>query len=505
MTSAPGRRSSLELFTHRCSSGHGGEVSRRRVRRDVPSVSQLSRQPDQQTCQAAVERCRLAASLLMRKCTLHASVAGVEYTVSYSVLDRRFLRRREYGTDQETVRTEQLGQVRFGARVSVHPALDGGSLVMQLAKHRPAVLQSLLRTHGLLVFSQQDPLEPQQMAAVMSQLGSLSQCNASRSAKVVEGVADAPSMAVPGLPFVRRLGNIVDSETGMPQALHCRTGYEWHSDGERRLTMLSCSEAPRAGGQTLFASSSEVYTNLPVDERAQADCMIAVYGSTNTSGGPSAFDCERGLRMSADGTRMLRPVDSKPDGWQQWESRRPLVCSRDDDSSQRFITVDIRHFLRFEYFVSESSDSSDDDEGKEEARECDTGSARCPPSLRIASLSPEESQELLSRWLRMTLQPQDPQATLDPQTLLPGPGEVTAFAPTAVYTHQWNEGDVLIWDNDWVLHTATPASSVEGRRLMHQIIMKKPSIAGNERIPAVQDGGHARPVAPARAKHVPAR
>ena len=65
----------------------------------------------------------------------------------------------------------------------------------------------------------------------------------------------------PLLRFVRRLGNIVD-EAGMPQALHCRTGLEWHSDGSRALTMLSCAEAPSAGGETLFASSSQSIARL---------------------------------------------------------------------------------------------------------------------------------------------------------------------------------------------------------------------------------------------------
>lgn len=353
------------------------------------------------------------------------------------------------------LQTERLGQVGFGARISLitspggakasgsPPASDSlpDGLLLRLAKDFPAVLQSLLRAHGLLVFSQPDPLNPRMMAAVMSQLGSLSQCNASRSAKVIEGNADAPSMAVPGLPFVRRLGNIVDPETGMPQALHCRTGYEWHSDGERRLTMLSCTEAPDTGGDTLFVSSSEVYTNLPEEDRAQADCIVAVYGSENTSGGPSAFDCERGLRMSADGTRLLRPVASKPDEWKRWESRRPLVRALDADPSQRFITVDIRHFLRFEYLVFDSSESSDEGGGGEDDRECEPGSTRHPTSGRLVPLSTEESQELLSRWLRWTLQPQEPLAALDPHTLLPRRGESTQFAPTSVYSHKWRRGD----------------------------------------------------------------
>ena len=79
----------------------------------------------------------------------------------------------------------------------------------------------------------------------------------------------------PLLRFVRRLGNIVD-EAGMPQALHCRTGLEWHSDGSRALTMLSCAEAPSAGGETLFASSSQLFDALPREEQALAARALAV-------------------------------------------------------------------------------------------------------------------------------------------------------------------------------------------------------------------------------------
>ena len=82
-------------------------------------------------------------------------------------------------------------------------------------------------------------------------------------------------MSVEGLPFVRRLGNIVD-EAGMPQALHCRTGLEWHSDGSRALTMLSCAEAPSAGGETLFASSSQLFDALPPEDQALAARALAV-------------------------------------------------------------------------------------------------------------------------------------------------------------------------------------------------------------------------------------
>ena len=184
--------------------------------------------------------------------------------------------------------------------------------------------------------------------------------------------------------------------------------------------------------------------------------------------------------MSADGTALLRPVSSRPDGWRPWRSRKPLV-------SEGRINVDVRHFLYFEFVCEEehehalpeasgaeaagSSDSSDSSSDSDSGGEEGSGGGQ-----RLSRMGAEESRALLSRWLLHTLRPTQ-LARLEPATLLPMDGERTVFDGTAVYAHSWGAGDVLLWDNDELIHTATAAQDVRGRRLMHQIIMKRPEEA----------------------------
>lgn len=62
----------------------------------------------------------------------------------------------------------------------------------------------------------------------------------------------------------------------------------------------------------------------------------------------------------------------------------------------------------------------------------------------IVGLAEEESSSLLSRLL-----------------------EHTTSAPY-VYTHRWGQGDVVVWDNHAVLHTASPCDSTRHRRLLYR-------------------------------------
>ena len=43
-----------------------------------------------------------------------------------------------------------------------------------------------------------------------------------------------------------------------------------------------------------------------------------------------------------------------------------------------------------------------------------------------------------------------------------------ATAREHVYSHRWQVGDLLIWDNRCVLHRGTPYDADRYRRLMHQ-------------------------------------
>lgn len=56
-----------------------------------------------------------------------------------------------------------------------------------------------------------------------------------------------------------------------------------------------------------------------------------------------------GLRMSADGTRLLHAVRSKPDSWKKWEQRRPLVLRREaaDAEEAAYFTLNGRFLGTF--------------------------------------------------------------------------------------------------------------------------------------------------------------
>jgi taurine dioxygenase len=45
---------------------------------------------------------------------------------------------------------------------------------------------------------------------------------------------------------------------------------------------------------------------------------------------------------------------------------------------------------------------------------------------------------------------------------------VHATGPRYVYSHQWRQGDLVIWDNRAVLHTASPCDSSHHRRLLYR-------------------------------------
>ena len=55
-----------------------------------------------------------------------------------------------------------------------------------------------------------------------------------------------------------------------------------------------------------------------------------------------------------------------------------------------------------------------------------------------------------------------------------------AVAPEKVYAHRWAPGDVVIWSNRLVTHTATATSRYEkgANRLMHRVRLRAPPVEG---------------------------
>jgi alpha-ketoglutarate-dependent 2,4-dichlorophenoxyacetate dioxygenase len=61
------------------------------------------------------------------------------------------------------------------------------------------------------------------------------------------------------------------------------------------------------------------------------------------------------------------------------------------------------------------------------------------------------------------------------QALLEGLLE-RATVPSAIYSHQWGDGDVIVWDNRAALHRATAYDTVRYRRLMQRTTIGNPDI-----------------------------
>jgi alpha-ketoglutarate-dependent taurine dioxygenase len=49
-------------------------------------------------------------------------------------------------------------------------------------------------------------------------------------------------------------------------------------------------------------------------------------------------------------------------------------------------------------------------------------------------------------------------------------------SPQLIYSHRWQVGDVVIWDNRSVLHRATAYDRVNRRRLMQRTTVSNPAV-----------------------------
>jgi alpha-ketoglutarate-dependent taurine dioxygenase len=226
---------------------------------------------------------------------------------------------------------------------------------------------------------------------------------------------------VPGFPQMRRLGNV-------PGALFCRTGLEWHSDGPGRWTALHCLQTPRdGGGDTLFASSSMSFNQLDPQQQDWASHTLVVYSSKYTAGrgSPSAVDFEHGLRMNETGTKLLLQTRTKMTAFHHSERfAAPLVHV--DRKGRKFISVDTR---KMEFLI-----------------------------VRGQHLSVPVSRCCLDTLLRQALG-----FEIGPSKWCPR--RHIALIDDAhfkhVYRHRWSPNDLLMWDNDAILHSPTCAQPYE--------------------------------------------
>ena len=152
----------------------------------------------------------------------------------------------------------------FGARV------HGRDLTRRLDPAEAADVLDLLAEHGVLLFPGQT-LEPADEVAFAAALNEVRRPHGAEH--VVE---DHPDVAI--------LSNIVVD--GREIGFQNRFGIEWHTDGTSRelpcvATQLYCIQAPRTGGETLFASGCTAYDLLPETTRARIDGMKVRYNYAN--------------------------------------------------------------------------------------------------------------------------------------------------------------------------------------------------------------------------------
>jgi alpha-ketoglutarate-dependent taurine dioxygenase len=339
----------------------------------------------------------------------------------------------------------------------VRSSASAAALVLDPAQAQ--LLRAALLEHGVLVFRpatiEQGRLSPAELTAFMvgmSPVAHHSPALAAERMKSYEATpcqpaddtsADPASLScpkahVPGYPSVRHLGSTRDGASGAASSLLCRTGYEWHTDNiGPTYTALHCAGPALArGGETLFASAQRMYEVLGTEAQTELESLEAWHSNRYTSGGPSAFDCHHGLRMNATGTAVLQPASTQRPSWTLSEAKGPLVERHSVTNRPYLVAV--------------------------------------PKNLdRIEGYSPEASRQKLHSLLLPGLgglPAVDKMGQIDPQSGLTV--SETHFSPHFVHKHKWRQGDVVIWDNEHIVHTTTPVSEYSGEveRDMWQLI-----------------------------------
>lgn len=297
------------------------------------------------------------------------------------------------------------------------------------ATEKDAILQNLFH-YGLLVFRGQSLREGEAMAFTLHMTRGKPLMTFETTPMCARAKDLSKPAHLPGFPSIRPIGNTKDAH-GEPSALFCRTGYEWHKDGDGEgITMIVCVKTPNSGGNTLFSSAYAHYDALSGPLKKIAESTIIVTSNRYTAGGPSAVDCENGLRMDATGTRLVSTAHTRTTWWKLAESRWPLVRVH-PETGRKYVSTGAKNL---DHLVVDD-----------------------------VPLGPGASRELLSEILLRGLRPTG-LAPLDEDGL---PVGLTAFDPDLVLEHRWRRGDVVLWDNRACLHSTTPVIYYADEERLH--------------------------------------
>ncbi|UCH39326.1 MAG: TauD/TfdA family dioxygenase [Gammaproteobacteria bacterium] len=216
---------------------------------------------------------------------------------------------------------------------------------------------------------------------------------------------------------------------------------QWHIDGAFYLfapchyTQMRCIEAPRGGGHwlsyedgsgarlwcaagsTAFASGRTAFDRLSADE--QQDCL-----QTRVHYASNPFQASYALGNSANGLRVIDPVAE-----QRYRQGEDLPGANiDDPLAQVYPLLWTCPVTNLQALMPQP---------------------RCMHALELTNrgenrfLGVVESRLQVEKWMR------------------------SAIDPERVYVHAWQAGDLAIWDNRSVWHSATGKLSRDDRRVMH--------------------------------------
>lgn len=341
-------------------------------------------------------------------------------------------------SDQSVEESHDLMEKPLRVGVEIATQIDIG-----IASHVVlAKLWLLIQQYGLIVIKNQQKIKnyPKLFEAFTQKLANVA---ANRPAEVFASqqfeVKSTQPERLPEAPSVRRIGNLHDFG-GLFHANFGHAGYHWHMDGNfvPRKNTIPLSDGvpkestipplltflyaviPAEGADTVFASGINNYDRLTKEQQTLAENLRVVLSNKFRSGNGFCFDYSNGLRMAPSGLKLQNGITSeRPATWTLSERTVDLV-SIDPKSGKKMIlltAVSVDHVI--------TKDGRKFDE--------------------------QQSRDILE------------------ELLTPGTN------PEIRYSHPWQEGDLLIWNNASVMHTASPASHYKGKpRSMWQVVTRAP-------------------------------
>jgi alpha-ketoglutarate-dependent taurine dioxygenase len=235
--------------------------------------------------------------------------------------------------------------------------------------------------------------------------------------------------------------------------LAVESGLEWHTDNidsptQSVLTSLHCLAATRSGGETMFAAGPAVFSALSAEQQRLASTLTARYtrwDETNAQRAAQGLSKIQAM-MLPDGIR-LAPGAPHPLPGDTVTAEHPLVRwseRRGQQHGSLVTTPSILHSLR----------------------RATTGEV----------LGYEESRDTLAELLQPGTALHHAEAAA--AAAAAGDGDDGSSGGRA-WAHVWQRGDLVCWDNRWMIHSTTSPLLWVGDRLMHRIRLPAPPAPSN--------------------------